>query len=218
VPGYRWTATPRTERTPVDACVAGTAIVPAKVGTLARSGRDDGSARVALPFPFEFFGDAHREIWVAVDGVAGFPRPGEIFNPGRGGNGALPATGAPALIAPWWDDLVLGPLRASELCHEVKGPPGARRFIVTWRDMQRFGRKPVALTFSLVLEEGGTLQLVYDRMDAGSGVGDQGSDEDRAYASGGRASVGLQSAGGVVSVVYAGGLTTAAVLRATPVP
>ena len=42
----------------------------------------------------------------------------------------------PALLAPFWDDLVLPP--QSRLCTKAQGKTGLHMFTVTWRQVSRY--------------------------------------------------------------------------------
>jgi hypothetical protein len=171
--------------------------------------RDDGERNVPLPFVFSFWGELHQSISIGVNGVAGFPPPGSFLNPGLGGAGALPMEGQPALIAPFFDDLVLGPAAKSRVCTKTTSNDGLRRFLVTWRGLQRFGHAQTSLTFTLVLhEQSSTIDFVYGDLFAPIGQ--------EAFVSGINAVVGMQSTGGLKHVVQPGPVSVRRVVTFSP--
>ena len=171
--------------------------------------RDDGERNVTLPFAFVFWAEAHKEISTGVNGVVGFPPPGSFLNPGLGGAGALPLEGQPALIAPFFDDLVLGSVAKSRVCTKTIGAIGARSFIVTWRGLQRFGHSQTSLTFTLALhEQSSKIDFIY-----GDLFGPAGGE---AFVSGVGATIGVQAAGGLRHVVQQGAVSVRRVVTFSP--
>ncbi|MDX2020466.1 MAG: hypothetical protein SF187_09500 [Deltaproteobacteria bacterium] len=204
VNGYALTLEPREPF--VDACEGGTPL--ALTSSLFTSApKDDGDEVVALPFAFTFYGEPHVNIAISVNGVAGFPGPGAFLNPGAGG--VLPSAGQPALIAPFWDDLVAS--GASGVCTKTTGIMGDRRFVVTWRRVQRFGYRDSSLTFSMLLRErDGAVTFAYDDLYAPAGS--------ESAVSGVRATRGLQAAGGFASVQSSAAVSLTQQLSFVPLP
>lgn len=183
--------------------------------------RDEGDARVTLPFAFPFFGKAMTEIAISPNGVVGFPPTNELFSPGWGGNGMIPADGVPALLAPFWDDLTLGVPGDSDVCHRTisggstrgadAGVGAGGRFVVEWKRLARFGRRTVQLGFAIALHPDGSVDVVYRRNGAAES-------DDVAFASGVRAAIGAQSSSGRLAVVHPGGVPSSRALRFVPQP
>jgi len=171
--------------------------------------RDDGERSLSLPFAFAFWAEAHNEISIGVNGVVGFPPPGSFLNPGLGGPGALPLEGQPALIAPFFDDLVLGSVMKSRVCTKTIGVISARSFIVTWRGLKRFGYSQTSLTFTLALhEQSSTIDFSYGDLFAPAGG--------EAFVSGVGATIGVQAAGGLRHVVQPGAVSVRRILTFSP--
>lgn len=81
---------------------SGTDHVPTAYGT--QPAWDEGAARIALPFDFEYFGVAYTEVWAFTNGFLSFEPPPRqtIIGPAI----AVPDPRAPnAIIAPLWQDL-----------------------------------------------------------------------------------------------------------------
>ena len=167
-------------------------LLPAREDSLAA--RDEGYARVPFPtgFSFVFFGERHDSVGISPNGLLGFVTPSERLGPGSGGAGALPVPFAPGLLAAFWDDLAM--TDESALCTEHD--PAAGTFTVTWRNFSRYGRSSTRLTFSAILHASGDIDYSYDDL--------WGTGADGGFASGVRASIGLQAPGGAVSLVHVG--------------
>lgn len=86
---------------------------------------DDGSALIALPFEFEFFGDTYREIWVNANGNVSF---NESVGSYKSENFPIVVS----MIAPFWTDLVPVDDRISGVfvCSE------AGRVHILWKNMK----------------------------------------------------------------------------------
>lgn len=124
----------------------------------------DGSATLALPFPFVLFGRSYAGVVAYADGHLGF-RPVEE---GRGPPSTLPSVEAPnAVIAPFWSSLRLAdfPGATGELTTWAIGRgalPG--RFFLAFRNLTGAGHTAddhVLLNALVVLEEETHLIRVY---------------------------------------------------------
>ncbi|HEY6195720.1 MAG TPA: S8 family serine peptidase [Candidatus Eisenbacteria bacterium] len=116
---------------------------------------DDSTTRVALPFPFTFYGRAYDSVSVCTNGWLSFTsRDSSLVNTD------LPdsALGVPrALVAPYWTDLDL---------RSVRGPGRAyaaydgSKFVVEWKDAVHFsGTSPY--TFQVFLWPSGEIEFQY---------------------------------------------------------
>jgi subtilisin family serine protease len=127
----------------------------APVGVRLFGGADDSTTRVALPFPFAFYGQSYDSISVCTNGWLSFvSRESSLVNTD------LPsaASGVPrALIAPFWTDL---DLRAVRGAGRVYAHYDGTRFIVEWRDAVHFaGAGPY--TFQAILLPSGVIEFQY---------------------------------------------------------
>lgn len=127
--------------------------------------RANGSAEVIPPNGFHpiILGVERPRLWVSVNGFVSFAVPAALS-----ANSDFTATGntAPSMLAPYWDDLTLGP--TSKVLAGL-GPDtldGERRFIIQW-DKVLVGT--VELTFQVQLTETGGVSFVYTTLNAQTG-------------------------------------------------
>ncbi|WP_412061975.1 M36 family metallopeptidase [Rubrivirga sp. IMCC45206] len=119
---------------------------------IAFSSSDDGSAVVALPFAFPFYGVDQTDVRVATNGYLTFGTDGSDFS-----NDPIPNTNDPNdLIAPYWDDLHL---RSGAGYYETL-PDG--RFVVQWTNFGRFSPSSGEdHTFQAILSDDGDIEFQY---------------------------------------------------------
>ena len=127
----------------------------AGVGRRLFGSADDSTTRIALPFPFEFYGVTYDSVAVCTNGWLSFTSRDSALV-----NADLPnaSPGVPrALVAPLWTDLDL---------RSVRGPGrvfahfDGSRFIVEWKDVVHFsGAGPY--TFQAILSPGGAIDFQY---------------------------------------------------------
>ncbi len=141
------------------------------------SSRDDGIYFFDLPFKFSLFRDTFlsgtpvsiaTNGWISLDGTS-FPEfqnaalpTGTVVRP-SGGDGVIP----PALIAPFFDDLIL--CGGASVTTRVTGSAPNRRFVVQWSGasiLDEVGEDLNAdLTFELILYEGSNdVRFLYESM------------------------------------------------------
>ncbi|MBC7225431.1 MAG: hypothetical protein H5T59_14350, partial [Anaerolineae bacterium] len=132
--GYVW----------LDASAGGTAI------TLG----DDDAVRVALPFPFPFYGQTYDALWVSANGFASFGT--GYSGPPYYSNHCLPNTSEPNnAIYAFWDDLdpsLDGGIYAKAF--------GDGTFVVEWQEVPKYGSVSRE-TFEIVLKRDGRIKLQY---------------------------------------------------------
>ena len=192
----------------IDACATGgTRVVLATGG-----GRDDNHAATAatLPFTFQFVRAPVTTVWAATNGYAQFTT---APSDSTGGVGSIPDTGEGAIVAPFWDDLVLrapvAPSTDESLCLRTVGTAPNRQFAIEWFDVYRYTHNATRLTFEVVLSETtNTVDFIYNTL--------TGTGADAVFVDGSRATVGLQSAAGAVSLLHTGTVTTTTGIRFTP--
>jgi subtilisin family serine protease len=125
------------------------------VGTRLFASADDSTARVALPFPFSFYGHTYDSVSVCTNGFLAFVgRDSSLVNTD------LPnaAEGVPrALVAPYWTDL---DLRTERGAGRVLAFFDGSKFIVEWKDAVHFsGAGPY--TFQALLWPSGVIEYQY---------------------------------------------------------
>ncbi|MFC8849458.1 MULTISPECIES: carboxypeptidase regulatory-like domain-containing protein [unclassified Micromonospora] len=148
-------------------CTEQTTAFTAAGTTLALTG-DDAVAAVQLPFAFPFYGGAYRSAWVDTNGLLSFTDPGGS-HPYTGG-GQLPAPADPnALVAAFWDDLVVD--GSASVRTATTGTGADQRFVVEWRNVHRKGDTTARLSFEAVLAPDGTVTTNYDQLDSNAEKG-----------------------------------------------
>lgn len=126
---------------------------------------DDGSVLIALPFDFEFFGDAYREVWVNTNGNVSFNQSVGAYKPE-----SFPIV--VPMIAPFWADLVPTADKHSGVFVHTE----ADRVHILWRNLKvnTPGVEDV-VSFELILQAG-TAELAKSAV-----VNDSKNPQDDAY-------------------------------------
>ena len=118
---------------------------------------DDESASVALPFDFNFYGEANDTINISSNGYLTFDDNGtEYYN-----NEITNSYNVSNLIAPFWDDL--NPGYSGMVYHHYDAEQN--RFIVQYQNIARYEVEN-ALTFQTILNADGSIVYQYNKMDA----------------------------------------------------
>lgn len=130
-------------------------------GTVVPLTGDNAVHEVGLPFAFPFYGQAYLRAWVDTNGVLSFDDPGGS-HPYPGGG--LPAPASPnAIVAPFWDDLVVD--ASASVRTTTSGSGADERFVVEWRNVHRKGATSQRLSFEVTLAPDGTVTMNYDQLD-----------------------------------------------------
>ena len=114
---------------------------------------DEGSASVALPFSFPFYGTDRTTAYVSTNGYISFANAGlTVWQ-----NAGIPTSGAPnALLAPYWDDLH----QRSGTAYAGTLPDG--RFVIQWSNWGRYSPSSgESLNFQVILSDDGTIEYQY---------------------------------------------------------
>lgn len=99
-------------------------------------GDDDGVALLALPFPFELFGQPVVSLEVSPNG---FLSTGGLAGLTAHVNSTFPDQELPSgIITPWWDDLLIdaGVSGGATVAFEVTGVSPDRELVVEWRNLR----------------------------------------------------------------------------------
>ncbi len=120
---------------------------------------DESSAEVALPFPFEFYGDSKTSVHVVSNGYLVFGSSVIDYN-----NTSIPnATEPNDLVAPYWDDL--DPSAGGEIYTLSE----LGRFVVSWVGVPRW-EDGGSNTFQAILYPDGRILCQYESMGNGGPV------------------------------------------------
>jgi hypothetical protein len=154
------------------------------------AGADDGTAALALPFGFRFYGQMYTRACVSSNGAFYFVPDGgtcAALNDFANVDLALNTPNDWPALFPFWSDLTFQQAGAGSVLYQTTGNAGARRFIIQWDNAFPQGSAN-SVTFEIVLEEGtGDVVFQYKTADLGSAN----------PASAGRlATVGVRNAGG----------------------
>ncbi|MFZ5439678.1 MAG: lamin tail domain-containing protein [Myxococcota bacterium] len=120
----------------------------------------DGAARIPAPAGFRFpsLGTVVPELWASVNGFISYSRPAAAFS----ANVDLTAsTTTPTLLAPFWDDLVLGQNSKVLWALQTSLITGERSLVVQWDKVQLAGDTNSELTFQVQLFETGQVSFIY---------------------------------------------------------
>ncbi|MCA2218228.1 carboxypeptidase regulatory-like domain-containing protein [Jidongwangia harbinensis] len=133
---------------------------PADQSVVALTG-DNAVATVTLPFAFPFYGQAFRSAWVDTNGILSFTDPGGS-HPYDGG--ALPSAANPnAMIAPFWDDLVID--SSASVRTTTTGSGSTATFAIEWRNAHRKAATSQRVSFTALLSADGTVTTNYTGLD-----------------------------------------------------
>ncbi|MEV6595570.1 carboxypeptidase regulatory-like domain-containing protein [Actinoplanes sp. NPDC051346] len=119
---------------------------------------DNAIAAVTLPFAFPFYGGAYRTAWVDTNGLLSFTDPGRSHpNPGTGG--LIAAAEPNAVVAAFWDDLVV------DSAASVRTTMTGTQAVVEWRNVHRKANTAQRLNISVTLSLDGTVTINYSGLD-----------------------------------------------------
>lgn len=163
---------------------------------LSQVGDDSKAYPIQLGFGFTLYGQKYASAYVSTKGFLSFTEQSSNSN-----NVQLPNSLAPkALVAPWWDDLIVA--TGGAVSWKRVGTSPNAKLIVTWRKMRHFGSSTFAgdAAFQIVLyENSGVIKMQYQNTDMAT------------WSQGAGATVGIQDADGTRGLQYG---CNAAVLNA----
>ncbi|GIF20872.1 protocatechuate 3,4-dioxygenase beta subunit [Actinoplanes tereljensis] len=133
---------------------------PADQSVVALTG-DDAVATVTLPFAFPFYGQAYRSAWVDTNGIVSFTDPGGSH--AYDGTTLPSATNPNAMVAPYWDNLVVD--SSASVRTASAGSGSTATFAIEWRNVQRKADTSQRVTFSAVFTADGTVTTNYSGLD-----------------------------------------------------
>jgi hypothetical protein len=132
-------------------------------GVSVLSNTDDGTATLALPFAFRFYGVSYNSLCVSSNGIITFGGCPTDDMTTRDLT-AQPTPGNLPVIAPFWMDLTFA---VPAVFYQTLGGVGSRQFVVQWNNVHALNGAD-ALNFEAVLREGtGTILFQYNRVDSG---------------------------------------------------
>ncbi|MBI5529802.1 MAG: hypothetical protein HY897_26050 [Deltaproteobacteria bacterium] len=121
---------------------------------------DDEYRDIPIGFTFDFFDRSYSTVRVSTNGVLTF---GDTGTSAWAANAAIPGAAVPhAFVAPWWDDLVIGPYSGTpdEVSFATLDAPPNRVFVVQFKSVTTAGSDPGNvnfLNFQVKLREAGNV-------------------------------------------------------------
>lgn len=135
-------------------------------GTSVLANTDDGTATLALPFGFRFYGTTYTSLCVSSNGLivfGGCPTDDMTTRD-------LTAQPTPAnlpVIAPFWMDLTFAVPGAGSVFYQTLGNVGSRQFVVQWNNVHALNGAD-SLNFEVLLQENtNTVLFQYNKVDSG---------------------------------------------------
>src|SRR5687768_2322187 len=163
-------------------------------GTAILAGTDDGTAIVALPFPFRFYGVTYSLACVSSNGALYFVTSGAgcdgVMDFANTDLSAVAPPNDPPAVLPFWSDLSFEVAGSGSVFYQTLGSAGARQLVVQWQNAFPQGSaNPV--TFQVILTEGtNAIRFQYKTVSLGPG---------NPASNGGQATVGVRNAGALVN-------------------
>ena len=120
---------------------------------------DEGALQVEIGFDFPLFGASYSNLFICVNGILSFEQTfGSFWKIDE-----IPISTAPALIAPFWADLVVS---NGLVTYQTLGQAPDRRFVVTWEDvdLDPWDLELAPQTFQAELQEDGAIIFRYSEI------------------------------------------------------
>lgn len=155
------------DTTPPDAGVGSTNFIDLSASTSATelTFTEPNNGAEKLPdlagFVFPLAGRAMPELWVSANGFIAFAQPAALSTNSDIG---LTSNTSPAMVAPFWDDLLVP--SSGKVLYELRTDmtSGERFVVVQWHKVQLANSTSSELTFQAQLFETGRVRLVYGAM------------------------------------------------------
>ena len=135
---------------------------------------DDQWRDMPIGFTFDLFDRSYTQVRVSTNGILTF---GDGDGSSWHANAAIPGAGAPqTFVAPWWDDLTVGPYSGTpdEVSHQVTGGAPNRVFTVQYKSVTTAGSDASNVDFMnfqvRLYEATGVIELLYGASDVYGGT------------------------------------------------
>ena len=140
--------------------------IDATSGTNTGISGDDVTGLVNIGFPFKFYEQIWTEAYISTNGFLAF----DNDRHGCCGGYSIPLSAPPNnIIAPWWQDLIIGTHSGSAIYTLNGGTAPNRFFVVEWYRATEFRNRAADRTFAIILHENGDIVMQYEDM-----IGPQG--------------------------------------------
>ncbi|MBI3804987.1 MAG: fibronectin type III domain-containing protein [Nitrospirae bacterium] len=128
---------------------------------------DDNSTTAFLPFPFPFYGQTYKQLYLSTNGLITFGGANTAFIPQ-----SIPGPAQPnAFIAPFWRDLYVG-------MQQITFASSDTEFVIAFNGVRDLCCSAPTHTFEVVLRPDGTILFQYGAvtMNAPTGIGIENQD------------------------------------------
>jgi protocatechuate 3,4-dioxygenase beta subunit len=142
-------------------CTERTATFPTGSTVLPLTG-DDAVTSIDLPYFFPYYGTSYRKVWVDTNGLLAFEDPNGS-HPRAAGVPLVAAAAPNAVVAPFWDDLVVD--SSASVRSSVTGSGAGQQVVVEWHNVHRKGNTAQRLSFTVTLAADGTVSTNYSGLD-----------------------------------------------------
>jgi uncharacterized membrane protein len=128
------------------------------------TGDDNFGGPFPIGFTFDFYGNSYTELYFNTNGLITFLSGTDALS-----NTQIPSTSLPDdLIAPFWDDLAVGPgYNSGIIYYQQLGTAPNRQFVVEWWNITTLGGSG-PMTFEVILNETGAMWMQYQTLGTAS--------------------------------------------------
>ena len=132
------------------------------------SNTDNDSQSIPIGFAFNLFGVNYNSVFVSTNGLLSFGSPDASSV-----NTDLTSSPFEAVIAPFWDDLIVAGAGSSKVSYQLLGSGPTTHLVVQWTNISFAADSPQSggLTFQVVLNPDGTFRFNYTRLNTGRNGG-----------------------------------------------
>lgn len=131
---------------------------------------DDAVVSASLPFTFPFYYGSFGRIYVSTNGFLGFGGDASAYKNADIPNAAVPN----AIIAPFWDDLIVSSNADSRILYAVSGVAPDRTAVVTWENVQHYDATGEVTFQARLREADGSIVFAYKDASFGAAAFDNG--------------------------------------------
>ena len=125
------------------------------------TGDDQFTGPIHIGFSFPFYGISQTQLYVSTNGLITFGAGSTDY----GGYGKDVEERPDNLIAPYWDDLILGsPYNNGTVYYSRGGSAPERYFVVEWRGVDSIFGSAVPISFEAILYENGDIVFQYQSL------------------------------------------------------
>lgn len=123
---------------------------------------DETAGPLSLGFNFPFYENTYNSLYMSINGLLSFDPMFVTYTTNY--NSQLPVDSKPnALIAAFWDDLLVDQVHGGKVFFLTGGAPGNQYAVIEWQNAVILNHSDL-LTFEIILYENGTILLSYQNV------------------------------------------------------